>query len=63
VGPFQYADGGTLSLDEISEIPPAHQPKLLRVLQDGQFQRIGGDVTRKVNVRIIAASNRDLKQR
>ncbi|HLK86668.1 MAG TPA: sigma 54-interacting transcriptional regulator [Candidatus Binataceae bacterium] len=62
VGRFQYADGGTLFLDEISEIPPAHQPKLLRVLQDGQFQRIGDDATRKVNVRIIAASNRDLKQ-
>ncbi len=61
-GRFQLADGGTLFLDEIGEIPLAHQPKLLRVLQDGQFQRIGDDATRRVNVRIIAASNRDLKQ-
>ncbi len=62
VGRFQLADGGTLFLDEVGEIPLAHQPKLLRVLQDGQFQRVGDDVTRRVNVRIVAASNRDLKQ-
>ena len=62
IGRFQLADGGTLFLDEIAEIPLAQQPKLLRVLQDGQFERVGEDITRKVNVRIIAASNRDLRQ-
>jgi transcriptional regulator with GAF, ATPase, and Fis domain len=62
VGRFQLADGGTLFLDEIGEIPLAHQPKLLRVLQDGQFERVGEDTTRTVNVRIIAASNRDLRE-
>jgi transcriptional regulator with GAF, ATPase, and Fis domain len=62
LGRFQLADGGTLFLDEIGEIPLAHQAKLLRVLQDGGFERLGEDSTRKVNVRIIAASNRDLRQ-
>jgi transcriptional regulator with GAF, ATPase, and Fis domain len=61
VGRFQHADGGTLFLDEIGEIPLAHQAKLLRVLQEGQFERVGDDRTRKVNVRIIAATNRDLR--
>ena len=62
VGRFQLADGGTLFLDEVGEIPLALQGKLLRVLQEGQFERVGDDTTRKVNVRIIAATNRDLKR-
>ena len=61
-GRFQYADGGTLFLDEVGEIPLPHQAKLLRVLQDGQFERVGEDTTRKVDVRIVAATNRDLRQ-
>jgi transcriptional regulator with GAF, ATPase, and Fis domain len=60
IGRFQLADGGTLFLDEIGDIPVAHQAKLLRVLQEGQFERVGEDTTRKVDVRIIAATNRDL---
>lgn len=62
LGRFQLADGGTLFLDEISEIPLDLQSKLLRVLQDGQFEQVGDDRTRKVNVRIIAATNRDLRE-
>ena len=54
------ADGGTLLLDEIGEITPAVQAKLLRVLQDGTFQRVGGEGTLKVDVRVIATTNRDL---
>jgi transcriptional regulator with GAF, ATPase, and Fis domain len=61
-GRFEAADGGTLFLDEVGEIPGELQGKLLRVLQDGQYERVGEDVTRKVNVRLISASNRDLKQ-
>jgi transcriptional regulator with GAF, ATPase, and Fis domain len=61
VGRFQHADGGTLFLDEIAEIPLANQAKLLRVLQEGQFERVGDDRTRTVNVRLIAATNRDLR--
>jgi transcriptional regulator with GAF, ATPase, and Fis domain len=61
VGRFQHADGGTLFLDEIGEIPLAHQAKLLRVLQGGQFERVGDDRTRTVNVRLVAATNRDLR--
>ncbi|MBI5427632.1 MAG: sigma 54-interacting transcriptional regulator [Nitrospinae bacterium] len=61
-GRFQLADGGALFLDEVSEIPLELQSKLLRVLQEGQFERVGEDVTRQVDVRIIAASNRDLKE-
>jgi two-component system response regulator AtoC len=61
-GRFELADGGTLLLDEISEIPPALQAKLLRVLQEKEFERIGSGQTIKVNVRVIATSNRDLKE-
>ena len=60
VGRFELADGGTLFLDEIGEIPPDLQSKLLRVLQEGQFERLGDDRTRTVQPRLIAATNRDL---
>ena len=59
-GRFELADGGTLFIDEISEIPPNVQTKLLRVLQDRQFERVGGSETVRVDVRVIAASNRRL---
>jgi DNA-binding NtrC family response regulator len=59
-GRFELADGGTLFIDEVSEIPPAIQTKLLRVLQDRQFERVGGSDTVKVDVRMIAATNRRL---
>ena len=59
-GRFELADGGTLFLDEIGEIPPEVQVKLLRVLQDGELERVGGTRTRKVDVRLVAATNRDL---
>jgi transcriptional regulator with GAF, ATPase, and Fis domain len=62
VGRFQLADGGTLFLDEVGEIPLALQSKLLRVLQEGEFERVGEDRTRRVNVRMIAATNRQLEQ-
>jgi len=61
IGRFELADGGTLFLDEVGEIPLDQQSKLLRVLQEGQFERVGENKTRKVDVRIIAATNRDLK--
>jgi formate hydrogenlyase transcriptional activator len=61
-GRFELADGGTLFLDEIGEVPLAMQAKLLRVLQEQELERIGDTRTRKVNVRIIAATNRDLKR-
>ncbi len=60
-GRFELADGGTLLLDEISEIAPGLQAKLLRVLQENQFERVGSSITQKVDVRIIATSNRDLE--
>ncbi|MFJ3483353.1 sigma 54-interacting transcriptional regulator [Pseudomonas sp. NPDC090202] len=61
MGRFELADGGTLFLDEVGEIPLELQSKLLRVLQDQQFERVGDNVTRAVDVRVIAATNRDLR--
>jgi len=60
-GRFELADGGTIFLDEVGEIPMELQSKLLRVLQEGQFERVGEEKTRTVDVRVVAASNRDLK--
>lgn len=59
-GRFGAADGGTILLDEVGEIPLNLQGKLLRVLQEGQYERVGEDRTRSVNVRVVAATNRDL---
>ncbi len=61
-GRFELADGGTVFLDEIGDLPLDLQPKLLRVLNDGEFERVGSTKTRKTNVRVIAATNRNLKQ-
>ena len=61
-GRFELANGGTLLLDEISEISPRLQAKLLRVLQEREFERVGGSKTIKVDVRVIATTNRDLKK-
>ena len=61
-GRFELADGGTLFLDEVGEIPLELQSKLLRVLQEGQFEKVGESKTRKVDVRIIAATNRNLQE-
>ena len=62
VGRFETADKGTLFLDEIGDIPPALQPKLLRVLQEQEFERLGSTRTREVDVRLVAATNRDLSE-
>jgi len=62
IGRFQLADGGTIFLDEIGEIPLELQGKLLRVLQENEFERVGDDVTRSVDVRVIAATNRSLEK-
>ncbi len=61
-GRFEQADGGTMFLDEIGEISPAFQAKLLRVLQEGEFERVGGTKTQQVNVRVVAATNRNLEE-
>ncbi|MBN2365908.1 MAG: CHASE2 domain-containing protein [Calditrichaeota bacterium] len=61
-GRFELADGGTVFLDEINETTPSFQARLLRVIQEGIFERVGGEFSLKVNVRIIAASNRDMQK-
>src|SRR5262249_60348388 len=61
-GRFELADGGTLFLDEVGEMSPAMQSKLLRVLQEGELQRLGGNRTIAVDVRVVAATNRDLER-
>ena len=62
IGKFELADGGTIFLDEIGDIPPEIQVKLLRVIQEKEFERVGGIKTIKVDVRIIAATNKDLEK-
>lgn len=61
-GRFELADGGTLFLDEVGDLPPEIQPKLLRVLQEGCFERVGGEKAVNTDVRIIAATNIDLQK-
>ena len=61
-GRFELADGGTLLLDEISEIAPGLQANLLRVLQESTFERVGSSVSQRVDVRVVATTNRDLEE-
>src|SRR4029453_16010512 len=61
-GKFERADGGTIFLDEVGDLHESSQAKLLRVLQDGEFQRLGGEQTIRVSVRVIAATNRQLDE-
>src|SRR5205809_1642050 len=61
-GRFELADGGTLFLDEVADLSPVTQPKILRVLQEGEFERLGGTRTMRVDVRIVAATNQELAQ-
>jgi two-component system, NtrC family, response regulator HydG len=61
-GRFELADGGTLFLDEVADLSPVTQPKILRVLQEGEFERVGGTRTLRVDVRIVTATNQDLAQ-
>jgi two-component system response regulator HydG len=60
LGRFELADGGTLFLDEVGDVPPAMQVKLLRALQEQEFERVGGEAPVKVNVRVVSATNKDL---
>lgn len=60
IGRFELADGGTLFLDEVGNVPPSQQPKLLRVLEDGEFERLGSSRTRHADVRLVSATNADL---
>jgi transcriptional regulator with GAF, ATPase, and Fis domain len=62
IGRFEWADKGTLFLDEVGDIPPALQPKLLRVLQEQEFERLGSTRTQKVDVRLVAATNQNLAE-
>src|SRR5690606_2740609 len=62
IGKFEQAHGGTIFLDEIGDMSPATQSKVLRLLQDGHFERVGGNETIYSDVRVIAATNRDLPQ-
>ncbi len=62
IGRFELADGGTIFLDEIAELSPALQAKLLRILQNSEFERLGESITRKVDVRVIAATNKNLEE-